>query len=245
MRQPTVIGTLEFRTKGDAQKYFKAMLDSYKDDERVSDEDNKHLLALLSRHPESERKISAGIDYFYRQRNPNFPSSGFWFARTDGTTDDFNYRMCVSGKAKTPYAEFAAAARWAIRLDIARAKKQAFKQYADSDGLVECEVTGSMVSTDDCEIDHAPPFTFEAILRSFLAANCITPNHNMIDKSVNDGGRAHFKSDGMYWRFRQYHHTLARLRVVSKDANKELAHVNRIRNCVRPAVIDDSYVYPY
>jgi hypothetical protein len=45
----------------------------------------------------------------------------------------------------------------AVTLDLIHANKQAFAQYGDGQGRVECELTGVMVINDDAHPDHDWP----------------------------------------------------------------------------------------
>ncbi len=55
----------------------------------------------------------------------------------------------VKGKPKGRSQDFYGACRQAVALDLIQAKKQAFAQYRDDQGRVECELTGVMVTIDD------------------------------------------------------------------------------------------------
>ena len=63
-RKPVTIATRAFDSQGDAKAFFKEMLNRYKPDECVGEEDALHLAALLERHSEYQEKVGIGLDCF-------------------------------------------------------------------------------------------------------------------------------------------------------------------------------------
>lgn len=94
--KPISFGSLNFAKKGDAAAYLKAMLGRYDVGDKVSADDAKVLIAALAHHPDAAAKVGVGISHF-SVRSADFGSKCFWLNRTDGTTEKFSYKSCVSG----------------------------------------------------------------------------------------------------------------------------------------------------
>ena len=92
--KPVTIGSMRFDRKGDALKFFQAMLHKYYPGDSVSNDDAEVLKHLLARHPDSLEKIGDGVMSF-SVRRADFNSKCFWVNRVDGTTVKFSYKSCV------------------------------------------------------------------------------------------------------------------------------------------------------
>ncbi|WP_281983903.1 DUF3223 domain-containing protein [Azonexus hydrophilus] len=111
--------------------------------------DHADLVALIERFAPvldavGEPTKGAGqIAHFERRLNTGtgWSTSGFWVVRQNGTETDFSYIDAVKGKPKGRPQDFYNACRQAVALDLVLAKKQAFAQYGDDQGRVECELT--------------------------------------------------------------------------------------------------------
>lgn len=95
--KPFRIETREFARKQDARDFFRDMLNRYRPGDRVSDEDGRHLAALLKHHTEYSKKVGAGISHFGVMSNLHGTQS-FQIFRVDGSSDDFSYIHCITPK---------------------------------------------------------------------------------------------------------------------------------------------------
>lgn len=93
-KQPVEIGGLKFSKKGDALDHLKGILNKYRPEEVVSNNDADFLLQALKRHPEADEKIGSGIRNFFVSR-ADFNTVCFWINRVDGTKIRFSYISCV------------------------------------------------------------------------------------------------------------------------------------------------------
>jgi hypothetical protein len=230
------IGDLEFPTKKAAKDFFKEMLARYADGEDVSEEDTAHLDKLLERHPEATQKIGCGIKRFYRQRTEK-GTSCFWLERTDGTKTEFSYPTCVDAKGKSLYQEFAEACREAVQPDLVATKRVYFGEHADGEGKVACDVTGEMIKFDESHLDHKKPMTFQVIVRTFMTANSVTPSRDILSEPRDQQFSTTFTDDNLAKKFRDYHHSLAHLRVIKSRLNLSLGGSERIIKSKRPISI--------
>jgi hypothetical protein len=94
--KPVTLGLHQFKKKGDAAAYLRAMLQKYDVGDRVSTDDAEVLRAALALHPDADAKMGCGITHF-SVRSADFGSKCFWVNRTDGTTEKFSYKACIYG----------------------------------------------------------------------------------------------------------------------------------------------------
>jgi hypothetical protein len=91
---PLQLDGRDFAKKGDALLHVRARLQSYSPGQRVADEDEALLRALLARHPDSVAKTGSGVDHFM-VRSADYGTKCFWVVRTDGSTERFSYKECL------------------------------------------------------------------------------------------------------------------------------------------------------
>lgn len=94
-RQPVTFGTLHFPDKKSALAHLKSLLGSYRPGDRVSDADEVVLREALQNHADAASKVGPGVDHFM-VRSADFGTQCFWVVRTDGTTERFSYKRCVT-----------------------------------------------------------------------------------------------------------------------------------------------------
>lgn len=117
------------------------------------------LLDLIARHPEASDKIGCGVRAFQLGRNKLNPKGvHVTLHRTDGSSDDFSWKTCISGRKSTPHHDARAAMRTAVMSQTAAAKAKC---------CVQCQ------STDGLEVDHVVPFAH--IASKFEASHTLGP----------------------------------------------------------------------
>jgi hypothetical protein len=182
------------------------------------------------------------IAHFERRLNTGtgWSSSGFWVVRQDGTATDFSYIDAVKGKPKGRSQDFYGACRQAVALDLIQAKKQAFAQYGDDQGRVECELTGVMVNIDDAHLDHAWP-NFSHLVSGFRAARGWSRDipDGVMSAPADGQMTATFIDSAVADAFRTYHHDQAMLRILSRTANLQTASQARRPRVARPVRVPD------
>ena len=244
MAKPVAIGLRSFRTQGGALEHYKELLHRYQDGKRIENAaDHADLVALLDRYDPAldavgePTKGDGQIGHFERRLNTGtgWSSPGFWVVRQDGTATDFSYIDAVKGKPKGRSQDFYNACRHAVALDLIKAKKQAFAQYGDENGRVECELTGAMVTIDHAHLDHAWP-QFSHLVSGFRAARSWSREIPDGIVSVPSDGQtsATFVDNVIADAFRSYHHDQALLRILSRTANLQIASQARKPKVSRP-----------
>jgi len=185
--------------------------DRYQDNESLSDEHFRFMLGLLSYHQLAEQKIGCGVKRIWIAKNSEFPTRGFFLERLDGTTTDFSFVQCV--KRKSARAEFISACRNAIYIYVME-----FKNAAFAEGNLICPYRGTVITKEDCHIDHAPPNTFAEIVNGFIQEHGIDIESVAIQHGDNCQGDklADLEFEG---RWIEFHNARASLRAISKAAN--------------------------
>jgi len=244
MAKSVSLGSLVFKTQSEALTHFKKILNSYSDGDRISNSSHhSDLMALLDRYDPILQEVGeplkgdGRINYFERRLNTGtgWSSSGFWVIRTDGSETDFSYIDAVKGKPKGASQDFYNACREAVALDLIKAKKGAFDTYGDSERRVACELTGKLVTIDDAHLDHAWPF-FSHMVSGFRAARgwgSQIPS-GVVSEPADGQLKAVFTDQAVADAFRDYHHTQAVLRILSKEANLQTASSARKPKVARP-----------
>jgi hypothetical protein len=244
MAKPVVIGSRSFRTQSSALDHYKALLHRYQDGQRIADSaDHIDLVALIERFDPvldavGESPKGAGqIARFERRLNTRtgWSTSGFWIVRQDGTETDFSYIDAVKGKPKGRSQDFYNACRQAVALDLVLAKKQAFAQYGDDQSRVECELTGKMITIDEAHLDHAWPY-FSHMVSGFRAAKGWSRDipDGIVSAPADGQTTPTFVDKAVADDFRDYHHSQAMLRILSKSANLQTASQSRRPKIARP-----------
>lgn len=222
------IGGRVFRTKTEATAFFKAMLARYKAGETVNDRDGLMLRALIERHPERDQKVDVGIRGFYVDM-ATMGTKCFWLQRIDGTKTDFSYPTCVRGTAPSVRSQAISALRRVVDRDIVIAKRRKFDDLKDDDGKVECPATGEALSWEDVHADHQQPMTFEVICTTFAASRKIGLEDLPITYGADNQLTPALTDESLAEAFRQYHHSVAKIRIVSKRRNLLEAGKHRLR----------------
>lgn len=243
MAMPIILSNgRRWTTKKAALDHFKAMLARYQDDEVVeSREDHEDLVALLERYDEAiadgPGKIGVGIDHFTRIRNAfnGFSTPSFWVHRTDNTATDFSYISAVDGQPKGHGREFYDACRAAVQGDLLAAKKRFFSEYGDEHGCVACEITAERITFEDAHLDHAWP-SFGQIVAAFRAARSWTRDipQGVVSMPADAQTQSTFPDNAVVAAFRTFHHSLAVLRIVHRQANLSMAARQRRPVVQRP-----------
>lgn len=232
-RQPIKIGSLEFPTKKAAKTYFKDMLGRYRNGQTVEETDASVLRNLIERHPEAVQKIGCGITRFFKDKTDK-PTSCFWLERVDDMRTDFSYISCVDAKGKSLYQEFAEACRMAVAEDLEKAKTQHFEIHRNADGKVPCEVTGQDVAIYESHLDHMNPMTFQMIVETFVKATKIDIRPEMLTPPSDCQFSTTFVDEAIRDAFREYHHRVARLRIIAAKKNLSLGGSERLREPKNP-----------
>jgi len=233
---------LAWKTQKDALNHFKSMLNRYNNKDIIEVRaDHEDLVALLERYDEAitdgPSKTGTGIDHFTRTVNnfKGFATPGFWVHRTDGTATDFSYISAVKGQPKGPSKEFYDACRAAVQADLVAAKLCFFKQHADADGYVPCEVTGQPTAYKNAHLDHAW-ISFGQIVSGFRASRGWTAEvpDGVVSLPADGQTQSKLIDPSVAKAFVEYHHSIATLRIVFSTVNLSMTARQRRPTIHRP-----------
>jgi hypothetical protein len=226
--KPVELATRSFDKQGDATLFFKTMLNRYRPDERVSDDDGLDVAALLERHTEYVTKVGCGVDHFEVVMTEH-GTQCFRIVRVDGSGTDFSYPHCISQRAPSRKQEVSQAFRRIVRFDLYRARDIFFAAHSDEDGLVACAVTGDRIGREEAHMDHRPPMTFEVIVTTFLCGRGLSLDGVPLTAGKDDQVSPEVTDEGLREAFRIFHAGVARLDFVKDSVNLAQASRNRLK----------------
>ena len=219
------IADLEFQTKKDALNYYKAILNSYKVGDKLSEKDNADVLKLLKMHPEYQLKVGVGIKCIRVVNIPKYNTKAFEITRIDDTTDIFSYIKCFNS-AKSDFTKFSRACRETVEEDLRNVKLAYFQQFSNK-GLVKCQETGELLKWENVHTDHRQPNTFSVIVDRFVELYKIDIQ-NIKYIEVLDGQNK-FEDENLKRKFKEYHKEKANLRIVRKNLNLGRSYQARVK----------------
>lgn len=214
-----------WKSKTAAEQHFRDMLARYHDGDHISDyQDHSDLSSLLERFDllvsDGPAKIGVGIKRFERRLNKGdgWSSPGFWVVRVDNTSTDFSYPKAVSGRPKNDAEEFSVACHNAVSRDLIGMKQKQFDHFADTDGLIECDITGNLIAYSEAQLSHAHP-PFGNIVKEFreLKGWLGSVPVGTLTASADAQISTHFTDDTVAQEFLNLHHDRAVLRIISKN----------------------------
>ena len=236
------IGELIFASKAEATEHFRQILYSYELGDVVNEADARELSWLLERHPTFEQKCGVGILSFVITQAP-YNSRGFKILRTDWTDTDFSYRKCINTPPRALQAVIKAL-RIEVQQDILQAKRHYFELNGDALGRVPCKETGTLVTIDEADADHAPPFSFDVLAKTFLSARKIIPSEAMLTPPADNQFGRQLIDRTLAADWREYHHGHADMRIVAKVKHRTMSQANRPKLANRQLILSADNATP-
>lgn len=208
---PITLEHKQFTSKHEATQFFKSMLERYNDGDTISSEEDDNLLFdLIQRHPEVNEKIGVGVECFFRDISPNFPTSCFHIKRKDGTTTDISYPTCIKSASPTVFQDFYSACRFSVSEKLIEEKRQIF-----SSAEVLCSITGEILSIDNSEYRHTRP-AFRDIVNDFILSENLEVTADMIEENADMQYATRFANQTLTDKFNAFHSSRANLEIVKK-----------------------------
>jgi hypothetical protein len=210
--KPVVLPSRTFAKQGEATAFFKDMLARYTDGEFLNSDDEDILYELLQRHPDANQKIGAGVRNFFRNKSPDHPTSCFHVLRTDGSSTDFGYSACVTGRASSLRHDFYEACRRSVVAELMDQKQQLFDSSPDG---IPCVRTGELTTIHTSEYRHTEP-RFRDIVKGFIQEKNLVISSSMVTESQDMQYQTVFTNPTMVIDFIEYHATVAKLDIFKK-----------------------------
>jgi hypothetical protein len=179
--------------------------------------DEKALHWLIQQHPEYEEKRGCGITGF-TVVSTLYGARGFAIVRADGSATDFSFHECLSPKSvrTTVQGTF----RYEVADNIHSATLQRFDKYGDELGRVPCALTKKLIDISQSHADHAPPYTFQVLVQTFLTARDIVISEDLLEPRADNQHIRRLADRELAAAWRSYHHELAHIRIVDRDTHK-------------------------
>lgn len=216
--QTVTIDGMAFPTIGSFKVYVQKLLVDLPQGVVIEEPYHAFLCQLVKRHHEAADKIGSGIKYFKVLTNTNYGGKNrcFYLFRTDGTHTDFSYQKCMS--TLTPWEEYIDALRSVVMDQIMAAREAVF----GSQDEILCPIKHIMITRSVTYIDHTAPDTFAAIVERFHDEEWIhEANPPLTEGGDNSCGRR-LVDKGLEERWKYFHQVNAKLRVISKEAHREV-----------------------
>lgn len=210
--KPVVLPSKTFPKQGEATAFFKAMLARYTDGEFLNSDDEDILYELLQRHPEADQKIGLGVQAFFRNKSPDHPTSCFHVLRIDGSTTDFGYPACVTGRAPSLGHAFYEACRRSVVIKLMDQKQRLFDMSPNG---IPCVRTGELTAIHTSEYRHTEP-RFRDVVRGFIQIKGLVIDSSMVTVSQDMQYTTVFTDQVMAEEFMSYHATVAKLAIFKK-----------------------------
>lgn len=216
--KPVSINGQEFATSAEFKAYIQKILAEMQQGAVVLDPIHTFLCHLIRRHPEAADKIGVGIDHFKVLTNTNYGGKNrcFYLFRFDGTHTDFSYQKCVP--TPTPWQEYVDALRSTIMDHLIAAREARFGPREE----ILCPIKNIMINRSVSYIDHLTPDTFEALVDRFNDEEWIHPENAPLTEGEDKTCGRRLQDKGLEERWRYFHKVNAKLRIISKEAHREV-----------------------
>ncbi len=215
------IGRFAFESPTEAREFIRAILNATSWGEPLKEDTHEFVRSLLDRHPRAAEKIGDGVGYFTVNSDGNGDRC-FYIHRLDGSRLHFSYQKSLLGKDDLRSLVVGALNRavyeqiWAIR-DSELAK-----------GTHICPYTGALITKDSYHVDHPNP-TFYELYRQWLSESGLEiADIRLSDGSDNEIGRRMI-DPAQKESWQKFHHTYARLRLLSPLGNLSAAKIEANR----------------
>jgi hypothetical protein len=236
------LGTRSFASQARIKEYCQEVLGKYSNSQEITGDDDLFLRDLIKLHPDANKKIGCGIRCFTKNRTIHPQGSCFWIHRVDGSACDFSYKIAATGRRETLDASFNKACRWIVQPDILDAKEKAFMLYGNEDGFIECEISGRLIDRVEAQADHAPPMVFAAIVTAFKALMFDQLSPDIFRPQPEDSTIVEFVDPRVAEKFLDFHHKVAKLRIIAKDENLKIAPLHFTPPIKRPLQLKEPNV---
>ena len=231
-----------FPSRGAAENHFLDMRSRHALNTPIDNPaDHEDLMALLERYDEAihdgPSKTGKGIAHFETRMNRTNGGTnvGFWAVRVDNSETDFSIIKAVAAKGSTEAQQLSDACRVAIADDLNEAKRAHFVIWGDADGKVECEATGALIERSEARADYVITPIRDIVHGFRIAQGWEEQLPDGVITRPNDAQTiTQFEDPIAAAAFRRYHHGVAQIRIVAKNAPAATLRAGRSQLPVRP-----------
>lgn len=221
MATPVQLGRQTFKTKKAAIEHCKGVLRQYPAGSTLSPEHFDEIQDMVRRHPESERKLGAGLLRIEVRRDTSgMGSQCFWLIRKDGTEEDVGVK--ASFAPLSPRRKVYRAFREAVRGQI-----EAFRREFFGDEAIIYDDEGTLLTAKGaygCDVDHVGT-TLSEMVTEFLRTEGLKVEDIRLDDQPGRWGK--FSDPSLEARWLAYHKLHANLQCVAPEENQGIADHKR------------------
>lgn len=216
---PVTVGQMTFKSKKDAESFYRAIRDKYADYVPIQGADFDRLLELISLHPEAYDKIGVGIYSFTVGRDKLYGTTRcFYLHRFDGSDTDFSFHQCIKGN--DPDTDRRNALRAAVQDQIFL-----FRDNILASGVIRCQYTGEVLNAMNSHVDHTKPRTLAFLICDWLTQNNLVLSDIQITPTMDNQFVASMTDELQKRSWCEYHRNNADLRLLSIKGNLSHARV--------------------
>ncbi|NEU14425.1 DCL family protein [Methylobacterium sp. BTF04] len=198
---PVEIPPFSFPTRKAAQTAVQDLLKRNHNKDLVG-EDLRLAEAVLKAHPHAAQKLANGYIGMRVAQDPNYNTWCLWVRPVTGALVDVSYQVALGITSAEPTL-------YTAGRHLLKEAMETKRQVAFATGTVTCAVSGKLLHEGDAHVDHAPPWPFDKIVRSYVEAHGIPSLRH-------EGTQDLFSEPSDAERFRAYHDGLAQLRIVDR-----------------------------
>jgi hypothetical protein len=215
---PYNIADKDFRTKGDITEHCRAILHRTPHGNLVDDSDFRFLIELFMNHEKWASKSGSGVVAITTQMTPH-GTPCFAMILKNGHQEDISFPHVIKliptnrSASRLPQGllDYRAAARKAVEFQIYEFRDQALAVPSS------CQVTGEVVTRENCAVDHVAPLSFDRLLFQFTSLFDLKPLE--VEVGTLEGTVAVFASKEIESSWMEYHHTHCDLRLLTSKGN--------------------------
>jgi len=183
-------------------------------------QDLAFLLDILAHSVSGQARLNRGIVRILTKPNEKSASDRtFWAEFADGDQEALGFNSFICPPSLRVYNM--GFLRRVIDDQIQDFRRQSFA----NDPVIPCSMTGILIAWPQADVDHCTPHTFESIAESFaIQENLLWEAQWEVQPSPHRKGSwcTEFKDPSLTQRWKDFHRTHARLRILSKEAHRSL-----------------------
>lgn len=212
-RKKTQILDKEFGTQKELKEYVQKILYAYELKQPLSLEDFQFMTSLLNNHPEAYEKVGDGIESIWIQENVvnRGKSRGFWFQRTDGSIDNFSYKVCIESPPSLT-SHFLMACREAVDSYVNAYREEAFQGLE----TLQCPITNDSITLKESYVAHSP-LHFKELAEAFIKNDNLALSEQLFQVHGDGHFTMSFADEALRHKWIKYHYENATLEIRSKS----------------------------
>ena len=183
-----------FKGVGELKKHLQTLLNSYKTNQRLSENDLSFLLDLMKQTEHGRKKIGKGISKIVVENTP-YGYKGFTVYRVDGSKDDFSYRKIVPNTTRKKYSNHEKDVIGAFR-DLVRPRDKAKGSHVHHDGELFSSILSNYLQDYNLDLENIEliePLHGIKAIKDSVVRNTFVEYHNQRAVLIEMTAEEHIK----------------------------------------------------